>query len=471
MEESPKDLEKNDEENDEDNKGRDQYFAFDRNDNSDDLYSNEDEDSKNTIPNATNYLNNNDYEEKEISENPIMNHDSSLIENNIEENINMKNDGFTQNKSLINMNNIYNVNNIINNISLNQSNIKNNKEEEISISNEDNLNKTQKININNNESRNSNSRNSKNPIVLSDDDEEEEEKDLKIIDGEEFKRHFQEDRYGPERKIEVIQPDENKNIIKQNNFKDMRRKNKLNESKIFDNFFQEKEPKINKNEIIPKKYNNNMRYNKNKNRNFNQQNKKEFIPMIQDDYKTNTYFEKLLINRVEHQILTDIYNTYEDKSKFETTYYHIRKLKKLMTYNGVEKAMKYLNDIEPLELRTKIAIESTYFFKEIIREEVENAKAHQGKLILIKQPDFIYRNNLKNFSGKINNNRGNSFNRVRNNNIRYDNYNNMNNHQKNAYNNIHRNYNNNGEYNINNSYNNNSGMSQGNKMTYYNIDQ
>jgi hypothetical protein len=215
----------------------------------------------------------------------------------------------------------------------------------------------------------------------------------------------------------------------------------------------------------------NLIQNKNKFNHKNNSKLKEFIPINKANYKNNSHYQKLLINRVEHQILTDIYNTYEDKSKFETTYYHIRKLKKLMTYNGVEKAMKYLNDIEPLELRTKIAIESTYFFKEIIREEVENAKAHQGKLILIKQPDFIYRNNLKNFSGKINNCRGNSFNRVRNNNIRYDNYNNMNNHQKNAYNNIHRNYNNNGEYNNNNSYNNNSGVSQGNKMTYYNIDQ
>ena len=125
--------------------------------------------------------------------------------------------------------------------------------------------------------------------------------------------------------------------------------------------------------------------------------------------------------------------------------------------------MKYLDNIEPLELRAKIAIESTYFFKEVVKEEVENAKAHDGKLILIKQPDFLYRKNLSNFSGKINQFRGSSNNRIRNNNIRYDNYNhNMNNQQRNAYNNINRN--NNREYNINNPYNKNSGMLQGNKM-------
>ena len=458
MEESPKDLEKNDDESDEDNKIGVDYFLMDRKDNSSELNSNEDEES-NTIPNVRNYLNGNDNEVKEIIENPKINNNLSLIENNIEENINMKHKDMSQNKSLINVNNV-NVNNIINNINFNnESNNKNNDEEEISLSNEDNMNTTQKNNINNNEKENSNSRNSQNPIVLSDDEE-----DLKEINGEEFKRHFQEDRYGPERKIGIIEPDENKNIIRQNNFKDIRRKNKVDESKLFDNFFQEKEPKINKNKIIQKKYNNNnMIYNKNKNRNFNHQNNKEFIPMIQNDFKTNTYFEKLLINRVEHQILTNIYNSYEDKSKFETTYSHIRKLKHLITNSGVEEAMKYLDNIEPLELRAKIAIESTYFFKEVVKEEVENAKAHDGKLILIKQPDFLYRKNLSNFSGKINQFRGSSNNRIRNNNIRYDNYNhNMNNQQRNVYNNINRN--NNREFNINNPYNKNSGMLQGNKM-------
>ena len=49
------------------------------------------------------------------------------------------------------------------------------------------------------------------------------------------------------------------------------------------------------------------------------------IILPKDDFKANTYFKKLLINRVEHQILTDIYNSYdeEDKLKFEQTNYYI----------------------------------------------------------------------------------------------------------------------------------------------------
>ena len=65
MEESPKDLEKNDDESDEDNKIGVDYFLMDRKDNSSELNSNEDEEL-NTIPNVRNYLNGNDNEVKEI---------------------------------------------------------------------------------------------------------------------------------------------------------------------------------------------------------------------------------------------------------------------------------------------------------------------------------------------------------------------------------------------------------------------
>ena len=233
-----------------------------------------------------------------------------------------------------------------------------------------------------------------------------------------------------------MEPDESKNIILQNKFKKMVKKNKVNENKIFDNFFDEKIPKVNKNEIIPRK-NNNIMFHKNKNRNFNHPNPNEFIPMPKKEFKINTHFQKLLLNRVEHQILTEIYNSYDDKTKFNAAYYHIMKLKNLMTYSGINAAMEYLNNIEPMELRKEIAIESTYFFKEVIREEVENAKTHDGKLILIRQPDIIYNRSLKNFSGKINYYRGNSMMR---NNQRYDNYH-MNNQHRNNYKNIIRNNN------------------------------
>ena len=36
-------------------------------------------------------------------------------------------------------------------------------------------------------------------------------------------------------------------------------------------------------------------------------------------------------------------------------YYHIMKLKNLMTYSGINAAMEYLNNIEPMELRKEIA--------------------------------------------------------------------------------------------------------------------
>lgn len=439
MEESQKDLGKNDDEQDEDNVGRDKYFMMGDDDISHYDSIEDEEDSKNTIPNINIYLNNNNNEIKEFVENSNVNPDLNIINNKIEDNFNMKNN-HSQNQSLNNTNNI-NINSFINNYSLNESSNKNNYEYENSFPREEILDKSQNIDMNKTRTINPNSKIGDNTIQisLSSEEDEEDDKCVEIIPGEQFAKHFQEDKYGPQRKIEIMEPDESKNIIMQNNFKKMIKKNKLNENKIFDNFFEEKAPKINKNEIIPKKNNNLMLY-KNKNRNFNHPNPNEFIPIPKKEFKINTHFQKLLINRVEHQILTDIYNTYDDKTKFNAAYYHIMKLKNIMADSGVEKAIDYLSNIEPMELRREIAIESTYFFKEVIREEVENAKTHDGILILIKQSDFSYKRNLKNFSGKINYYRGNSMMR---NNQRYDNYN-MNHYQRNNFNNINRN--NNGEY-------------------------
>ena len=123
---------------------------------------------------------------------------------------------------------------------------------------------------------------------------------------------------------------------------------------------------------------------------------KRFIPLQKEEYRTNVYFEKLLINRVEKQILTDIYNEYEIKSNFEQTYYYIDKIKQIITKKGVEEAIKFLNTIENLELRKRVIIESTYFFKEIIKEEVENAKVNNGELILIKLDDCYVEYSIKN---------------------------------------------------------------------------
>ena len=189
---------------------------------------------------------------------------------------------------------------------------------------------------------------------------------------------------------------------------------------------------------------------------------KEFIPINKANYKNNSHYQKLLINRVEHQILTDIYNTYENKDEFNTTYYYITKLKEKMTNEGVEKAIKFLDDIEPLDLRQRIAIESTYFFKEVVREEVENAKANNGELILIKQPEDRYMQSIMNLSGQINH--GNNFKRKGKSNMRYNHVNYMmNNFNKNGHNN---NMGNNFEFNKNkiNTINANPYVFQGQKL-------
>ena len=454
MEESPKAFGKNDDEMDEDNAGRDKYFLMGDDDISHYDSIEDEEDSKIIIPNVENYLNNiNNNEIKEFVENPNVNSDLSIINNIVEDNFNMKNN-LSKNQSLNNVNNV-NVNSFINNYSLNESSNKNNFEYENSFPREDNLDKSQNNDMNKNGPVNSNSKIGDNTIQISLSSDEEDDKCVEIIPGEQFAKHFQEDKYGPQKRIEIMEPDESKNIILQNKFKKMVKKNKVNVNKIFDNFFDEKIPKVNKNEIIQRK-NNNIMFHKNKNRNFNHPNPNEFIPMPKKEFKINTHFQKLLLNRVEHQILTEIYNSYDDKTKFNAAYYHIMKLKNLMTYSGINAAMEYLNNIEPMELRKEIAIESTYFFKEVIREEVENAKTHDGKLILIRQPDIIYNRSLKNFSGKINYYRGNSMMR---NNQRYDNYH-MNNQHRNNYKNIIRN--NNGEYGkYNNNFNKNPQLIQG----------
>ena len=67
--------------------------------------------------------------------------------------------------------------------------------------------------------------------------------------------------------------------------------------------------------------------------------------------------------------------------------------------------MNYLIKIEPISLKNRVILESTFFFKEIIREEVEFAENNDGKLILFKQSDYIYnQNNRYNapLIGKIN---------------------------------------------------------------------
>ena len=64
-------------------------------------------------------------------------------------------------------------------------------------------------------------------------------------------------------------------------------------------------------------------------------------------------------------------------------------------------------------------MESTYFFKQIVKEEVEFAENNGGRLILYKQPDYIFNQNVKyniSLSGKANQN---DFNRKGRNSVGY----------------------------------------------------
>ena len=445
MEENSQDKEKKDEDNDDDNMGRDKYFMMDRDNDLSSLesQSKDDEDSRNTIPNLGNYINNNEinYDIKDIVENPPINLDSTIINNRIEDNLNMINNSMNNNKNVNNINKTI-VNNITSNSISESITDKKYNEEEMPFPKLDNNNEIPpQNNINKNEIENPNPKKNEIPEKISLSSSGEDDEEIKIIPDDQFKRHFQEERYGPERRIEVIDPNKNNNILKPSNFKEILKKNNNNndKEKIFDTFFSDK-IKDKKIEIVPKKTNK-INFNKNKNRNFNNIKTKEFIPMPKDDFKANTYFKKLLINRVEHQILTDIDNSYdeENKYKFEQTNYYISELKKLITYQGVDKAIQYLNNIEPMELRTKIAIEATYFFKEVVREEVENARVNNGELILIKQPEILYKQSLQNLSGKINYH-GKSSKRRGNSMRRYDHSNfTMNNMQRNEFNNINKN--------------------------------
>jgi len=402
--------EKEDDYDDEDNMGRDNYFSLDRRDDSCDSDSNEENLSK-TIPNYDEYLKSNDNdEEKEIVENPLINLDNNIIDNTNEDNINMENNKISKNKSLSNVNNSPNKT-FLNNSCFFSENIINpeNKNNENDIpANKKTNNISPNIEKNENNKINNNIRKEEGEIIesISSDDD-----DLKVITNDQFVNHFQKINDSGV-KINVI----NSNIPSNNNkFNEILKKNKKKkfqeDDKILDAFFMEKEVKNNKNNQIPKKNNNINNFNKNKNIKF-----REFTPIPKEDFRTNTYFEKLLINRVEHQILTNIYNTYENKETFGQTYYYINEIKNIITRKGVEEAIKYLDNIEPMELRAKIAIESTYFFKEVVKEEVENAKAHNGELILIKQPEYFYNQNMK-LSGKINHN--NTFRRKGNSIMRY----------------------------------------------------
>ena len=328
-------------ENEDDNIGRDKYFM----DMASISYSsdeNDDEDSQNTIPNVNNYLNLNlNNEVKTVIENPHINPDLSIINNRIEDNINVKDPSSEPSKSMSNNNisNKYFIN------SINDNNHASNVSKNIINHNMNNPNKLFNDANANNKIDHIINEGKVEQISLSS-SEEGNDDDIQIVTSEQFKKHFQEDRYGPQRTIEIINYDKNAQTT-YDNYKEMmrknRQKNQKEEDKILDAFFMDKDdsnnnaqkskkenPKLN-----PKNNMNNKLNNKKSQNNKINIKTKRFIPLQKEEYRTNVYFEKLLINRVEKQILTDIYNEYEIKSNFEQTYYYIDKIKQIITNKGV----------------------------------------------------------------------------------------------------------------------------------------
>ena len=97
--------------------------------------------------------------------------------------------------------------------------------------------------------------------------------------------------------------------------------------------------------------------------------------MLKEDFKSNTYFNKLLINRIEYRQFL------QKQGTFRSNNFLYKRNKKYIKHQIVNEAIKYLDNIQPLELSAKIAFETTYFFKKFIREEFENAKEHNDELI------------------------------------------------------------------------------------------
>ena len=111
-----------------------------------------------------------------------------------------------------------------------------------------------------------------------------------LSSSQQFADHFQK-----RNKPKVIEVIDHKTILNKD-IKDFlkKRKQKNDEEDILKVFFNEKEEKNNNNKIkeIPKK---NPNFNFNFNRNKKQPIKyKEFIPLLKEDFKSNTYFDKLL---------------------------------------------------------------------------------------------------------------------------------------------------------------------------------
>ena len=377
-------------------------------------------------------INSNDKIRVNITKKGNINSNYSSINNQNNNNIN-----YNKGKNRSNIINICSDPNIINNGKYSDNiNIRNydnnlnkkNEEENNSLyfpsisKNINKINNNNKNDINNDGNNYNNIRTSNEDNIIANENLSSSSNDVKIITNEEFRKHFQEDKYGPQRKIEVIETKNNTNI-RFSEYHDImkHKKNNIDLNEGIKSFFLEEKNNNKNNNLNPN--NNNIKYsNKNMNQqqkkiNFNSQNKekdnrlmkkrKRFSPLPKDQYRDNKSFQKLLFNRLEKQILTDIYDEYENKEEFEETYYYLDNIKNILCQKGVEEAINYLNNIEPMSLREKIIIESTFFIKQIVKEEINFAENNEGKLIVYKQPDFLFSQNTKHstpLSGRVHKN-------------------------------------------------------------------
>lgn len=246
-----------------------------------------------------------------------------------------------------------------------------------------------------------------------------------IISGEEFNRHLQEDKFGKKPRITVVD-----NLNTNNNqYTFFNKKQFVNDNKddCLDAFFITKTnnntvnaPKSNytnsngstsnnnpinyNRDFIEKRNYNNYYYNSNSNKDNNAKNnnfynnhyqnktemigqkRKRFSPLPKNKYRNTGNFKNLLIERVEKQVLTDICESYSDQEKFEINYYYISEIQKIINRQGAEAAIKYINKINDETLKSNLLNELTYYFKEIIKNEMDFASQHNGKLILIRKP-------------------------------------------------------------------------------------
>ena len=255
----------------------------------------------------------------------------------------------------------------------------------------------------------------KNFIELSDSNSK--DGDLKIITQKEYLKPFQE-KYTEKPKIQVLYDNpknKNTNILFES--KDFKGKNKKVDVKkqVLKTFFTPRNNKLNQSaqNISINNFSNrnnsnfNIKQNNNKNNKnrFNRYEKKvretksPFRPLQSQYYRGNN-FKCLYIERIENQILTDIYNQYNNKKEFkDETFYQIFTIKTLICTKGPKTAIEYIQSFKDPNKKIRLFNEACYFFKEIINQEISSANHNGGNIVLIES-----KYNCKNLKNDANNN-------------------------------------------------------------------